>query len=190
MATKALEKDRMTKTYCEVENLIKWTVTKFMQTKGGDFDDLMEKANYYFVEAYKRYDGRTKLSYYIRYRVWYGLLDEHCIAARKARVSKIVELEPNRDERRSLEGISERLSCFNLMSFLEELSEDARLCAKLVLDTPTGLAKCIREYGGRPKHYRSVIREYLVELGWPTTRVTKAFKEVGELLRHNKGATQ
>lgn len=177
----ALETSMLNDTYHDVERLIYWTVHRFIKRKGGDFEQCLSTANATFVNAYHRYDpatdgSRSRFTYYVQWIIYKDLLEEQRNEARKARCAKI-------DHEAQLETIPTQANGFHLGEFLEELGEDARLVATLVLDTPRDLARAIRHKGGHGMNYRSVLRSHLQSIGWTTARVTEAFHEISNLLR-------
>ncbi len=158
----------ITETYHSVEKLIWRTTNRFHQchTTTESTDDLLSIAHMAFVEAYHSYDsskGASFSTWTVR-MVWWHLLN----ANRDAQLP-IVDTEHE---------VTDSQSNFHLFEFLEELTEDARIITKLILDTPTDLAEVIqREYVPR-----ATIRRWLIRLGWTAKRITESFAEIRRAL--------
>ena len=181
MATAALDKK-----YEKVHKLIMWTVHKFIDSHGGDFDELMGESNLYFMRAVERHDPeRGSFGTYVRYTIYKNLLEKHRNDARHNRIAptmSIYEMEGGNEETTTEIPLPAPASKFRLFEFMDELSEDAKLITKLVVDTPTGLTNIMVRNGGRPHNRRAVIRDYLTGLGWHPKRITESFSEITAVL--------
>jgi RNA polymerase sigma factor (sigma-70 family) len=181
-------------TYLEVENLIRREVWRICKKWGGDFDELMSEANIAFLDAYDSFDGSSSFATWTRQIVWYkcvdlirGRLTEQARYASNpgdetvGRIPCRVNGDATHD--RMLIEIPDRPhSTWKVQEMLEELTEDARIVVKLVVETPAELEAIARAKGGQPRNLRSSIRSYLAEAGWTAARIAESFNEVRQVL--------
>jgi DNA-directed RNA polymerase specialized sigma24 family protein len=170
-----LRQHAMDDTFADVEKLVYHTVHRFVQRKGGTFEDWIGEAHEAFMLAYERYKPeRGPFPSFVRWVVEKRLLE--VLRTNMRRKGKVVfgDVDPD------LHPGPER--GFILADFLDELSEDAQTVVKLALDTPHGLARCIEQKGGQPWNVRSVLREYLMAMEWSAERVTETFLEIRRAL--------
>jgi hypothetical protein len=173
----ALERDCLDTAYEDVEHLVTRTVADFIRRYGGDYNELRGEAHAMFMLAYNRFEPdrfQASFSTYVRWVVWKGLLElQRRTMRHKGKVSFTdADLDLHHASRD-----------FNLLEFLDDLSDDAATLVRLVLDTPRGLACIIEREGATPQVYKSVLKEYLSGLGWTGKRVTESFKEIRKALR-------
>lgn len=169
----AIEEDSVSEKYADVELLIYKTIHDFIRIYGGNFDELLGESHLMFMTAVRRYDNRSSFPTYVRWVVWHGL---HELLRRTIRHSGKVtymELDPN---------AFAAPPAFNLNELAESLSSDAQEVLRLVMDTPRELMKSIERRKGTGIAYRSVIRQYLVAIGWSPKRITNSFRELQEAL--------
>lgn len=192
MAVTAIATQDKDELYKEVERLIYWTVHKFINRYGGDFEEFLGEANWIFSEltspnSKHYYPNRPnpkngKFTNWLQFSIYTTLLEKQRESLRKQKLSKIVSLDPVEDIWEPLENLPEHKDKFMLSEFIEELSEDARIVAMLALDTPVGLTRIMVNKGGTGTQRRTVLRSYLKELGWTAARITESFYEIREML--------
>lgn len=171
--------------YALVRNLIFDQVHRFRRRYGGDVDELVGEANLAFVRGHEQFVGgvmkngqpiRTEYHRHIRYWVWYELFD-----AMRARLSRhaLVAIVPVADYG---DYNLAAPAGFDAMEFADELSEDARYVAQLVLDPPVAVSRVAVAKGAQPRNFRSTIRDHLKDRGWANARINAAFGEIKETL--------
>ena len=70
----ALAMEAVTVTYLDVKNLIYDTCHKFKRRYGGNIEELIDCANYFFVLAYHSHDAaKSSFTTYLRFKIWHGL---------------------------------------------------------------------------------------------------------------------
>lgn len=162
----------MATAYEDVKRLITQIANAFRQRHGGDWEEMLAESNLLFVEACKCHDPeKSKLSTWVRNRVWYGLLDRH---KREANLRRNLEREP---ERRGFAGL-------DIGRLLREVSQDARVVLDLVV-TPPPLLEIYcedRDFYKRAWAFRKVLTERLGRLGWCALRIAETFNEIREVL--------
>lgn len=159
-------------TFEEMEGLVGYTVNRFIQEHGGQFQDCMEYAGLAFMIAWQKYDPTQGMTFasYVRYVLWHKLLDMQRYSARRARR---LDYEADPDEQHAPRE-------FDRTAFLHMLSTDARKVVNLVLATPPGL---VREIDlTTPRSIRSVLRKHLKALGWTAERIAESFQEIRRAL--------
>lgn len=179
MTVSALAMDAAETTFHDVDLLIKKTVHQFCERYNCNFEEYHSETNPMFMIAYtrwgeKRFKG-TSSSFpsYVRWVVWHGLLE--MLRKKMRRGDKVVCMDLHPDWA--------PVQYAPLLDFMDELSEDAKEVVQLTLETPKGIAKVMREKGGTPHAVKTVLREYLVCLGWTGEQVLSAFEEIADALR-------
>lgn len=194
MAATATDKD-----YHKYEKLLMWTVHKFIETHGGDFDELMGEANMMFLKVRQIYEDAeehertSSFSNYLRFRVYKHFLECHRNETRHRRIAPVISIqelerniESNTGEPSDITEIAlpAPVHKFWLFEFLDELSEDAKLVTRLAVDTPIGLNNIMLRNGGRPHNRKAVIRHYLSARGWDPQRIAQSFSEIATALSY------
>lgn len=159
-------------TYLDVQDLLRKQVWDLVKAYGGDFDELMAEANFLFVEAYRGYRGEVPFSVWIRNWVRWALTDQIRIKLSHQQRYEVV------DEHL----LTKTYSAWTPKSLLEELSEDAAMIVRLVLDTPSEIAIVVSGKGGQPRNFRSTIRSYLGSIGWSAQHISETFDEIRRVL--------
>lgn len=162
-------------TYIEVENLIRKEVWRIIGKYGGDFDDLMTEASAIYLVAYDSFgtSSGTKFTTWLVNNLRWGLIDK-------------VRNRINHERRFSViddQQISKNYRDWKPSDLIDELHEDAKLVAKLVLDTPEEIMQVYMGKGGQPRNFRSTIRDYLIEMGWTASRISESFAEIRQALK-------
>lgn len=188
-----LTRNIATETLGDVREIIRSTSAAFAARFGGDAEEaeadglgLYLKA----VETHGRGDrGRSiehsSMSFdkWVRYWVWYGLLDSRKQTARRRRLTPMGSL----DERDTLDRAREiddpaASGCYRMVELLDGLSPDAAEVVRLTLDTPNDIIAATMDRGGSDANLRTCIKVYLRGLGWTLKRVRESFDEVREAL--------
>jgi hypothetical protein len=163
--------------YRDVEHVIKATVQRFVGRYGGNYDDLLADANTAYMLGYRAtLEGRNNSPDFateIKRWVWFELFDAYRVRSQYRRKDKVVVKQ---DE--YIELLPSRRRTFDMVEFLDELSEDAKLAAALVLETPAELAAAARARGGGDHNLRCLIRAYLRGRGWSPARINASFDEI------------
>jgi hypothetical protein len=149
-----------------VAPLVYDTVWKFMRQYGvrsDNADDLLAEGRLAYMTAYRGWNpDKMKLSSWVREQVWYRLLEGN-------RSRWITRHEPT--ELKTDDLLSRR--AFDLERWLEEISPDARLVAEKALELEQAKTNRCR---------RSMLIEWLSELGWAGRRIAESFREIAEAL--------
>jgi len=181
MAATPLQKELIAATYEDVEKLVCWMVHKFIRRKGGRFEEWKPVADLAFVRFYYTWrPERGSFTNWIAFNVYTELLEEQRNIARKKELAKIESVDFEELEKRT----PERTSGFKLFEFLDELGEDAKIVARLAVETPAELVQVMVELGGKPHHRRKALRDYLRDLGWTGARISESFAEIKTILTH------
>lgn len=154
-----------------MKGLVFQTAYKFHWRYGGDLEDTLSEAQELFIHGCNAFDpDRSKLPYYLRYRIWKGLL------SRKRRLRKIrMREEPLKDEHSYNDVTSD--------DWRQGLSSDAIKVCEVVLSPPIDI-ECILADTPTTKWYRQrAVRQYLLDLGWNKRRIREAFQEIMQHLR-------
>ena len=169
--------------YEDVAPVLDRTVAGFCHRYPGDYEDRRSKADLVFVEQAPAYiealnNGKTKTSLetWLRYALWYQLLDEvrakHC-QKRKPANGGWVTLDDVGDT------IADGDAAPNTDRVTEGMSPDAAMVATLAINTPPHLQAEIALRGGSPRNHLSVYRAHLMKQhGWTAERVAAAILEV------------
>jgi len=161
-------------TYLEVEDLIRKEVWRICKKWGGDFDELMAEGQAVFMAAFDSYsaDSGIQFTTWLVNQIRWTLTDQ--VRSRIGRNKRFEQV----DDQQIAGGYRD----WKPADLLDDLHEDARLVAKLVIDTPEEIARIYFAKGGQPRNLRSTIRDYLVDLGWTTVRIAESFREIGRAL--------
>ena len=173
------------KGYCLVKNLIFDQVHKFRRRYGGDVEELTGEANLAFVKGHKQFitgyqaKGKAFTDPYatvIRRWVWYEMFDNMRTRLRRNSITKMEGfIEGQEFPSRAIE--------WDVVEWTDELSDDARMIAELILDPPENIEDTATKMGGEPRNYRSTVRAYLQgDLGWKPERISDAFSEIRRAL--------
>jgi hypothetical protein len=181
MTAAVLDNDIATECYTDVQQLIADTVRAFVARHGGHYDDLLADANTAWLKGHRAFlEGRNNSESYeteIRRWVWFELFDEYRVRSQHRRQTKTTIKNEEFPEQ-----LVARRGGFDLVEFFDELSEDARYAARLVLDTPAELCAAARARGGTDRNLRCLIRQYLAGMGWSATHITNVFEEIAGAL--------
>jgi DNA-directed RNA polymerase specialized sigma24 family protein len=169
MTATALQYDAINETYASVENLIYHTLHRFVKHYGGSVEEWHEYTGSLFMVAYTDHSrSRGKFSTYLQWVLWKGLLEVRRKQQRHKGKVVFTDLDPE---------VFKAPTDFNLMEFMDSLSEDAQTVVRLVFDTPWQFSE--------PKEMRQVIRQYLAQpaIGWSSNRIASTFREICSALR-------
>lgn len=159
-------------TYFDVEKLLWFVVHRFILIHGdkyGTQDELKSFANEVFMDVYTDYE-HTKGSFRKRvgYILWKRLLD----LARHSRSRKLILGH-------QLEDLRWQSFEFNLVDFLDGLSEDAHNVIGIVLNTPTDLIEIMSQEDREPQ---TNLKSYLAGMGWRLDDIKETFQEIKDAL--------
>jgi DNA-directed RNA polymerase specialized sigma24 family protein len=168
-------------TYEDVRLLVYRIVHKFAACYGFTFDDLITHAHLAYVKAYEAYTTskpapgkkKAKFSSFMYFWVTTDLITY---------VNKEKRHRHNELEESMVEGYTPDARPF-LEQLEEELSEDASLVVRLVLDTPEEFsATCHWCAAKNPIGMRRSVSEYLKNHGWARERIEEAFLEIRQII--------
>lgn len=168
-----------THTYDDVKRLIYQTVHRFYKRYGGDLQELQAQANLIFLESYESHDPeKAQFSTWLVFTLWKRLQGNLRRDLRHRELAPTVALGnitmPDRTH-------------FDLDQFMDELSEDARTVASLVLDLPMDIRLSLETRKQRKgwdrqtpcENIKGALVEFLWDLGWTTQRIGESFREIG-----------
>lgn len=159
-------------TYEEFRRHMEIAPIQFRRRYGGDLDELRSIAGQAFAEACRSHrPERGTLRKRVRYVVWNRMLEQCRRGERRRR----------HHGRVNMVAVPDR-SCFNLHTFLGELSKDAAEAIQLILEAPAEIADALGS-ADRIETRRALVADFLLGLGWAAGRVISTFKEIGEALR-------
>ena len=158
-------------TYQDVEKLIYRLAWNAVDRYGGEFDEYVSAGHLGYMKAYQTHDpSRGAFTTHL----W------HCVVNAITDVRRAKE----RDGRQSLLGDGdEKLPArngFDLGRFLTELSEDAKLMVRAVVDSPGDLTLLLRTTSTR--QIRRGLYQMLKSVGWSPARIIEYQQEVREAL--------
>ena len=170
--------------YALVQKLVFSQVHKFLRQYGGEWEELLGEAHVAFIKGHNRFmekktsAGKTLTCPYsteVQRWVWYELFDAMRTRVRRAVAAPMVPLG---------DGVEyEQASHQHHVELLvSELSKDAELAAKLILDTPDAIYNEACAKGGKPRNFRSTVRAHLAGQGWNPARINAAFNEIRDTL--------
>jgi len=166
--------DAQAETYEEVELLVHKITHDFMRRKRiseAHYEDWQGEAALAFSLAYHSCDvSKAKFTTWLWHTIWNRLSDKLRREVPHYTTMKLNgHAERVRDHRRAIP--------WSPMEFLQSLSEDAGMVAKLSL-SGTGSWN-----GKKPEDVRSTLYELLHGLGWSCDRIAESFSEIREALR-------
>jgi len=163
-----LQKDVLTETYNDMQNLLYKITWDFCKQFHEDFDDTFSQVNLFFIYAMDRYDETksdvsTWLSCYIPYKMLNYIKEKQ----------KTIQAEIN------VEYKKEETS--NLSELLDELGKDSHFVLQLYLETPTEIYQSFIRRG--KKHHiqgftRRRIQNKLRQQEWTVSRIRNAMNEI------------
>lgn len=166
----------ISETYLDAQQLMKDTVNKFKWRYGGNEEDLLSEANQVFMRAWANHNPACgKFLPWLRYEIWHNLLSTARNIAKKA--------ERLQRQYQNLDTVVQ-VERFNMDAFVGDLSKDAAMIAKLVVEPPIDVMLTAAQFKGmkNPFSVRAAIVEYLKDFGWAMSRITRSFNEITEAL--------
>lgn len=166
--------DATNELFRSVEDLIREVVKKFVYKYRLDQEELMGTAHEIFMRAHDTYStGKGSFEKWLKFLLWKILFEKHVRrpAMRHART-------PIRHAEMDLTAAPTE---FNMVDFIDGLSDDAQVVMSLVVDAPFDIAL----FMGRdtsPQSHRNAIKELLAEYGWTLDRITESFLEIRQAL--------
>lgn len=172
-------------TYYEVSRLLDFMVNKFIVRNGGDFEEYRAEANMIFVNVYDWWEPGNGSKFtssvcnavyrrlqYLRNRE-YARHHLHC-----ASLDRSTKMDGQRTSWANC--IADNTTEFDRESFEANLSSDACVVLRLLLDSPQEIVDIAVNKGGTPVDWRSAIRSYLSDIGWSVNRIKESFRELKE----------
>ena len=154
--------------YAENIDLVRSLAWKFCKRYGTDFDECFAEANLGFVKAYNTYNpAKGTLAKRISHQAWAHMLD-----ALKRTIKAGREIPEN------IYG----KPTFDLSSFLEGLSEDAKEVVRLSLEVPAEISENIQVEMPRPRNISAAVKTHLRLQKWTYRQIGGVWKEVAEAL--------
>lgn len=172
----------MTDTFEDCKEILERDVALHYRRYGGDLEELRSEANMQFVEAYVRYepsrgDFLTWCSFRVKKELYERFVRRPTQKANRKLHQQNHDMDLHAEEDRD----------FWLMEFLDSLSPDAVVVAKLFLEgVPLDIRLHAMERAGK-KNYTSrtllcATREYLHDLGWSKRHANHVFDEIRSAL--------
>lgn len=173
----AIAKDAISDTYLDFEELIELEARSFSYKHAQtDVEELISHGSEIFMRAYRTYEPS-----YGKFKTWLVFLLRKIWMEHMRRKAMRNSRLPREDLDLGL--MAEHVPGFNYGEWLEELSDDAKLVAELVVHSPRDIVLYIRERGDdNPRNFRASVREYLRIMGWSTRRIRDSFSEIAEAL--------
>lgn len=166
--SKQFASDFLEDAYKSVRKMITKIVINYKKTRGGEYDELMSVAREYFVLATQDWNpNKSGFTTYVYWRVYYGLLSE------AAKIHKQIGFLQDDNRERVDDNLIESRSSFNIKTFLEEISDEAREVANIALELSSKRKKPIK---------LKKLAEILTETGWAASEILHAFKELRDAL--------
>jgi DNA-directed RNA polymerase specialized sigma24 family protein len=165
-------------TWLDLQGLKNSVILKFQQKYGGSWDDWESEAHEIFMKAWERFNPEKG-----KFSTWYGFF-LHKLFMEKVRRQAMFHAR-HQQVYTNLEGYTKPSKSFDCMAFLKDLSEDAKLVAMLVLDTPNDVKLAVLERNRNESIRNKMldsITEFLTDLGWKEERVFSTFDEVSGAL--------
>lgn len=151
-------------TYDEVKRLITRIVKDFATRYQLNYHETTSAANEAYAHAYVSYDvNRGAFTTWVQFKVTKGLQEELRKQHRRSRIelSDEIDTEPAPTPR-----------AFVLSEFLDNLSSDARIAARLALRIRSRPINDMRHW----------VKQHLRDAGWTRRRIKQAFQEVKRAL--------
>lgn len=149
---------------------IRTVVSKLHSQYGGQREDMLTDAMSAAALAIKKFDpakATCSLKIFVCRLVWQELFEDVRIRARRSRLAKFQNLEPESmsqivDEKESIDISSRALDC------LDEISDGAMAVAEFILSIPTT----------NPLRMQGQIRSYFRRQNWKPIRIQAAMEEL------------
>lgn len=162
--------------WAESQAIIHNMVRKQLKKAGGDYDDFLSEAHLAFVEAWNSFDENkgTKFATWLFHKVR-GRLLEH-VRTRARRWGK-TQADVSLDDPDACLEIGQASA--PLLDILDELSDDGKLLAQLILTTPMALQADIN-----PRSMMKSLATFMSEnYGWSSIRAAITFEEMADAIR-------
>lgn len=173
----------VTEEFYEVRKLI-WKLSKGMHYHIGEtipLEDLFGAACIGFMEAYNTFEPHRghQFTGWVYWKVMSQLRDY----VRK----EIKHRQKLKDyaEHKENSSISSSSNPEHAIDIIDQLSDNAKCIAKLVIDMPNDLARAMRadtKYCSG-HHIKTGLRQYLLGIGWENHTISQSFNEIKEALR-------
>lgn len=155
---------------------------RFSQSRGLEYDEIVSEGQEHFVDAFYRYNSER--SGKKGTAEGYALFYIHMMLLEKARTTaqRHARNPPQNMEMDELATMP--APRFDAEELFTQLSHEAALIVKLILTTPKEISKAIDAKGGRwnKPTVQSVLRGYLLGLGWSSKQITDSFIEIANAI--------
>jgi len=177
-----LQKDALTETYYDMQNLISTIAWKFYLRYGGDFEEWKAQANLSFVEGYNNHKRtKAKLSTWLCWGIRTNLLDYANSLYKQ--MPKTVPYPTAQEDRNYIKEIEDKGNpSFSPLELLDELQEDTKTIVLLIWNPTEELKNMKVKNGENPCHMKVALRKYLHDIGWTGRRIKEAFIEIAEVI--------
>jgi RNA polymerase sigma factor (sigma-70 family) len=153
--------------YRKYQNLIYRLIHNHQAKYGGDWDDLLSRANERFVKACQSFDpcperGQCKFSSWLSTIVSYGLLHDLKQKIKHQKRFEDVDLCQKTTPPK-----------FDLEEVIKDISPDAGNVIQLIIDP---------EWKTYKNHRSNILINFLLDVGWAGKRIAESFQEIREVL--------
>jgi len=179
----SLQRDALTETFSDVQNLINKTCWDFYKRYGGDFEEWQAEANLAFVQihsTHKKHKGQ--FSTWLRFCIWKSLLSH---ARRLYKQLPRMSLDLEEDEQNLLEALEEEKRPFSSLELMDGLQEDTKTLIRLIWNPTKELKEAKMKNGPSPCHMKAVLKKYLHDIGWSGKRIKESFEEISRIINEN-----
>jgi hypothetical protein len=170
-------------TYSDVHLLIYKITHRISIMYNYPFDDLIGEANRQFVKIFDKYDTSkgTKFSTWLAFKLSFNLRNYlNLETPHRFHAEFTPEIYDNPD------SFGVPLPPFFVPELKLELSPDAVRVVDLVLMAPDAYSSTCRWNKAKtPLGVRQSLREHLLDIGWSSSRIDEAFKEITNSIKHN-----
>ena len=168
-----------TETYEDCKQLISTIVRKHINRVGGDFDEALSTANVTYAWTYETHTpAKGNFMARLAQNIHIDLIDKYRKQFGRYGQRKGIFVGGEAVETLATPPRSK----FNLVDFIDSLSEDAATVVRLTLEPSAAIAKEAEERGGTNSCLRAAVRSHLITIGWAAGRIRDTFKEIAKVL--------
>ena len=167
----------MTETFADLHSKILGLVGQFCNRyRMMEYEEMVSMAYEAFVESFGTYDSKKgTFSSHACQKVLSKIYEAQRTFMRRQILGKVCSYDPTLCE--------DTQSDIRLIDWLDDLSEDARTTANLLLDAPREIMDVMTNSYYNPVTVRKTVKEYLKDCDWGVNRITESFHEIAEALR-------
>lgn len=179
--TAIAQQEAIAKAFEDVRLLIWDTCHKFYRRYGnlnGTVEELFSVAQLSFMKAYHSYTEKSSsFATWVRWYIWHELLELQRGDMRRNKAAKVTPTDMVENDYVAPH------SNFNMVDFVDSLSEDAKMVVNLVVDPPEGLAAAMRRRGPGDGRTKLSIEQFLSGFEWDSFKISEVFSEITTALR-------